>query len=101
MRTSPLTHAERLRAPLLITHGSQDWRVPVAESRRFATKAKEAGLPVQYVEFEGQGHHIEGLGLQTMAYQVRFDFLKAVAEAATLAAAEATTTTKATTKAGG
>lgn len=84
---SPLTHAARLRAPLLITHGSQDWRVPVAESRQFAAKAKAAGLPVQYVEFEGQGHHIEGLGLQAMAYQVRFDFLKAVAEAAAAEAA--------------
>jgi dipeptidyl aminopeptidase/acylaminoacyl peptidase len=79
---SPLTHVERLRAPLLVTHGSQDWRVPVAESRQFVEKAKAAGLPVQYVEFEGQGHHIEGLALQAMSYQVRFDFLKVVAEAA-------------------
>lgn len=86
---SPLTHAERLRAPLLVTHGSQDWRVPVQESRQFVDKAKQAGLPVQYVEFEGQGHHIEGLGLQAMAYQVRFDFLRAVAEAASDAEAVA------------
>jgi dipeptidyl aminopeptidase/acylaminoacyl peptidase len=85
---SPLTHAERLRAPLLLTHGSQDWRVPVEESRRFAAKAKAAGLPVQYVEFEGQGHHIEGLALQGQAYQVRLSFLQAVAEAATAAAAQ-------------
>ena len=80
---SPLTHAERLRAPLLVTHGSQDWRVPVTESRQFVDKAKAAGLPVQYVEFEGQGHHIQGMGLQAKAYQVRFDFLRAVAEAVT------------------
>ena len=86
---SPLTHVERLRAPILVTHGSQDWRVPVEESRQFVTKAKELGLPVQYVEFEGQGHHIEGLGLQAKAYQVRFDFLRAVAEAAAAAEAEA------------
>jgi len=79
---SPLTHVDRLRAPLLVTHGSQDWRVPVDESRQFVEKAKAMGLPVQYVEFEGQGHHIEGLGLQAQAYQIRFDFLRAVAEAA-------------------
>lgn len=84
---SPLTHVGRLRAPLLVTHGSQDWRVPVQESRQFVAKAKEAELPVQYVEFEGQGHHIEGLALQAKAYQVRFDFLRVVAEAA--AASEA------------
>lgn len=100
---SPLTHAERLRAPLLVTHGSQDWRVPVDESRRFVAKAKAAGLPVQYVEFEGQGHHIEGLGLQGMAYQVRLDFLKAVAEAAGAAAQPAAVSTlpASATEAGG
>ncbi|MCA9704646.1 MAG: S9 family peptidase [Myxococcales bacterium] len=86
---SPLTHVDRLRAPLLVTHGSQDWRVPVAESRQFVDKAKAAGLPVQYVEFEGQGHHIEGLDLQAKAYQVRFDFLQAVAQAAAEADAQA------------
>jgi len=80
---SPMSHVARLRAPLLLTHGSQDWRVPVAESRQFAAAAKELGLPVQYVEFEGQGHHIEGLSLQVKHYQARFDFLRAVAEAAT------------------
>lgn len=79
---SPLTHVARLRAPLLVTHGSQDWRVPVTESRQFVDQAKALSLPVQYVEFEGQGHHIEGLQLQAKAYQVRFDFLRAVAEAA-------------------
>lgn len=80
---SPLTHVARLRAPILVTHGSQDWRVPVEESRQFVDAAKALSLPVQYVEFEGQGHHIEGLALQAKAYQVRFDFLRAVAEAVT------------------
>jgi dipeptidyl aminopeptidase/acylaminoacyl peptidase len=96
---SPLTHVERLRAPLLVTHGSKDWRVPVEESRRFVDKAKAAGLPVQYVEFEGQGHHIEGLQLQGMSYQVRLDFLKAVAEAA--AASETTVSRAPASEAGG
>lgn len=82
---SPLSHVDRLRAPLLVTHGSKDWRVPVTESRQFVDKAKALDLPVQYVEFAGQGHHIEGLALQAKAYQVRFDFLRAVAEAATAA----------------
>lgn len=85
---SPLTHVERLRAPLLVTHGSQDWRVPVDESRQFVDRAKAAQLPVQYVEFEGQGHHIQGMGLQAKAYQVRFDFLRAVAEGVTAMEAE-------------
>ncbi len=76
---SPLTHVHRLRSPILLTHGSNDWRVPVGESQRFAEAGKKIGRPVTYVEFEGQGHHIEGLKLQMQLYQTRFDFLSRVA----------------------
>ena len=79
---SPLSHVGRLQFPLLLTHGSNDWRVPVDESRQFAQKATAAGLPITYVEFEGQGHRIEGLALQVKLFQARFDFLMAVANAA-------------------
>ena len=75
-------HVERLTAPLLLTHGANDWRVPVGESRAFAEKARALGKPVTYVEFPGQGHHIEGLALQRKLYQARFDFLMAVARPA-------------------
>ncbi len=79
---SPLSHVDLLRAPLLLTHGSNDWRVPVGESRAFAEKAKALGKPVTYVEFAGQGHHIEGVALQRQLFQARFDFLMTVAGAA-------------------
>lgn len=88
---SPLTHVERLRSPLLLTHGSNDWRVPVGESRAFHDKAKALGRPVTYVEFEGQGHAIEGLALQTKLYQTRFDFLmRTVQDTATTSPAATT-----------
>lgn len=79
---SPISHVQRLQFPLLLTHGSQDWRVPVDESRKFAKKAKELRRPVSFVEIEGQGHRIEGLALQVQVAQARFDFLMAVARAA-------------------
>lgn len=79
---SPLQHVDLLGAPILLTHGSKDWRVPVDESRQFVKAARDAKRPVSYVEIDGQGHHIEGLGLQVQVYQARFDFLAAVAKAA-------------------
>lgn len=79
---SPIQHVDRLRAPLLLTHGTRDARVPVDESRRFARAARALGRPVNAIEIEGQGHHVEGLGLQVQVYQARFDFLMAVARAA-------------------
>jgi dipeptidyl aminopeptidase/acylaminoacyl peptidase len=79
---SPLSHVDLLRAPLLLTHGSNDWRVPVGESRAFDEQARALGKPVTYVEFAGQGHHIEGLALQRQLFQARFDFLMQVAKPA-------------------
>lgn len=73
---SPLTHVDRLGAPLLLTHGSQDRRVPVDESRRFFEAASEYGLPVVYEEFDGQGHGIVGLENRLRFYRATFDFLE-------------------------
>ena len=73
---SPLTHVDRLTSPLLLTHGANDSRVPVAESRQFAEAATAAGAPVTYVEFEGQGHGISGLQNTLRYYRAVFSFLE-------------------------
>lgn len=73
---SPLTHVERLDAPLLLTHGSHDSRVPVDESRRFFEAAEERDLPVVYEEFDGQGHGISGLENRLRYYRALFGFLE-------------------------
>ena len=75
---SPLSHVDRLEAPLLLTHGSNDNRVGVSESRQFNARAVELGKPVTYVEFEGQGHGIKGLKNLMEYYQVQFNFLRGV-----------------------
>lgn len=86
---SPLSHVDLLAAPLLLTHGANDWRVPVGESRAFFTRAKELGKPVTLVEFAGQGHHIEGLARIVELYQARFDLLQRVASPTAVASASA------------
>ena len=90
---SPISHVDLLRAPLLLTHGANDWRVPVGESRAFHEKASALGKPTTYVEFAGQGHRIEGVSLLRQLFQARFDFLMAVARSNTPASAVTTTTT--------
>lgn len=72
---SPISHVQRLDAPLLLTHGENDWRVPVAESRTFAEAASALGKPVTYVEFAGQGHGIQGLDNVLTYYRTIFAFL--------------------------
>ncbi|MBU1699445.1 MAG: prolyl oligopeptidase family serine peptidase [Candidatus Eisenbacteria bacterium] len=75
---SPINHVDKLRAPILLTHGKNDWRVPVQESRRFVEAASALGKPVTYIEFEGQGHGIGGLDNLMAFYQGMFDFLESL-----------------------
>jgi dipeptidyl aminopeptidase/acylaminoacyl peptidase len=73
---SPLSHVALLTAPLLLTHGEQDNRVPVEGSRRMAAACATAGKDCTYVEFAGQGHQVRGLANERRLYQERFSFLE-------------------------
>ena len=53
---SPLFHADRMRAPLLIGQGANDPRVKRAESLQIVAALKEKGKPVEYVEYPDEGH---------------------------------------------
>jgi len=59
-RRSPLQALDTACAPLLLAHGVRDPRVPVAEIDRFAGRARDLGVPVAYLRFEDEGHHIRG-----------------------------------------
>jgi dipeptidyl aminopeptidase/acylaminoacyl peptidase len=53
---SPLSGIDRVRIPLLISHGVHDPRVPVDESRHVVAALKRGGVPHQYLLFEDEGH---------------------------------------------
>lgn len=76
LERSPISHVELLNAPLLLTHGENDQRVPVMESRDFASAVEDVGGTVTYVEFAGQGHGISGLDNTLNYYQTVFAFLE-------------------------
>jgi len=53
---SPITHADRLKTPLLVLHGERDTDVPFAQIGPFVERAKKSGAPVEYVTFPNEGH---------------------------------------------
>jgi dipeptidyl aminopeptidase/acylaminoacyl peptidase len=55
---SPLFHADKVKTPLLLTHGASDTNVPVGESESFYTALKLVGAPVEYLQVEGMDHTI-------------------------------------------
>jgi dipeptidyl aminopeptidase/acylaminoacyl peptidase len=55
---SPITHVDGVRAPLMVIHGANDTRDPVAESDRFVRALRERGGEVEYLRFPDEGHGI-------------------------------------------
>lgn len=73
---SPLQHVDRLQAPILLVHGENDSRVPVAESRQFHAACQAQGKRCVYLEYPGMGHKILGVDNQTRWYQATFDLIR-------------------------
>ncbi len=59
---SPVFRADAINTPLLLLHGLSDTNVPPAESMQLYTALKLLGRDVEYVQIEGQDHHILDYG---------------------------------------
>lgn len=57
-RLAPLAAAAAVRTPLLIVHGEQDARVPLAQSQLFYSALRHRGVPTQLVVYPREGHGI-------------------------------------------
>ncbi len=55
-RISPLSQAGRITKPLLVAHGRNDPRVPVAEAEQIVQRVRAGGTPVWYLRAENEGH---------------------------------------------
>jgi len=55
-RISPLFHADRIKAPLMVLQGANDPRVLKVESDEIVAAARKNGVPVEYVVFPDEGH---------------------------------------------
>ena len=54
--TSPIFHVDRIKAPLLIAHGSNDPRVKQDESDQIVNALRKRGIDVKYIVKENEGH---------------------------------------------
>lgn len=72
-RESPFTYVSRIKTPLLILHGSQDYRTGVTQSEMLYRALKQQGKPVEYVRYPNVGHELTRSGppLQRMDHLLR------------------------------
>jgi dipeptidyl aminopeptidase/acylaminoacyl peptidase len=53
---SPITHVDRIRAPMLVGQGANDPRVKPEESETIVAALRQRGIDVQYLVFPDEGH---------------------------------------------
>jgi dienelactone hydrolase len=53
---SPIHHLDGLKCPLILLQGAADTVVPPEQARRMHAALKARGVPVAYLEFEGEQH---------------------------------------------
>jgi dipeptidyl aminopeptidase/acylaminoacyl peptidase len=60
---SPLTHVDKITAPMLIIHSEHDWRCPLEQAQRLFVALRLRGAPVEMLLFPGEGHEMSRSGL--------------------------------------
>ena len=80
VEASPITHVTAMRAPLFITHGANDPRVPLSESQEIAQVLGEKGVRCELVVYEDEGHSIAKLPNRIDAFTRAVAFLDEVLE---------------------
>ncbi|WP_374582614.1 prolyl oligopeptidase family serine peptidase [Pseudoduganella sp.] len=53
---SPINHTQRLSRPMIFFQGLDDKVVPPQQSEAMVNALRQRGIPVEYVELEGEGH---------------------------------------------
>ena len=60
IRQSPLTYADRVKAPTLFVNGEIDERVPYSENQQFFVALKKNGVPARMLRYDNMPHSISG-----------------------------------------
>jgi len=55
---SPMTYVDKVKTPLLITHGEQDRRVPIAQAEEYYRALQRRGVDTIFLRFPREGHGI-------------------------------------------
>ncbi len=75
MQLSPITHIDKLKAPLMVIHGKNDTRVPVSEAEQLVTMLRERSVNVKYILLEDEGHRIAKISNRIRVYSQMIDFI--------------------------
>ena len=73
---SPLQHADRIQAPVLLAHGKLDERVPMSQGRQMYDRMRELHKDAQWLEFYNEAHTLWRVENQRDYYDAVFQLLE-------------------------
>ena len=56
---SPMTYVDRVKTPIMITHGERDLRVPIAQAEQYYRALKKRGVDAVFLRYPREGHGIQ------------------------------------------
>jgi dipeptidyl aminopeptidase/acylaminoacyl peptidase len=74
-RISPLNNAMKITAPLFMIHGTNDPRVPFAETKQIERELKKLGRTAEVMVFDDEGHGLVKLKNRITGYTAATEFL--------------------------
>ncbi len=72
---SPINHADRISAPLLVLQGLDDKVVPPSQAESIIAALDRRGIPYAYLAFEGEGHGFRKEESQRRTFEAELSFL--------------------------
>ncbi|SHE70576.1 S9 family peptidase [Streptoalloteichus hindustanus] len=72
---SPITHVDRMRAPLFVIHGANDPRVPLSEAEQITSALRDKGVECELRVYADEGHGLAKRANRLDAYPRALDFL--------------------------
>jgi len=75
VRISPITHLDRLVAPLFVAHGENDIRVPISETDQVVARLRAQHVPVEFLRLPNEGHGFVRLENKLRVYPAIVHFL--------------------------
>jgi len=58
LQLSPISHIEKMKAPLMVVHGENDPRVPISEAEQLVEAMKKLGREVEFIRIGDEGHGV-------------------------------------------
>jgi dipeptidyl aminopeptidase/acylaminoacyl peptidase len=74
-KISPIHHVDKIKCPMMVIHGANDPRVPIAEAEQIVAALKKRKVPVEYLRYEDEGHGLAKLKNRLDAYPKMAAFL--------------------------